>query len=334
VSGAPTLRAAAAAAGALALLAAATASAHPLAPSLLELEERGDGGVLARFTAPRVAGGARALPVLPARCRPLGEPRARAEEARVVSEQLLDCGSGGLAGAEVAGRGLAESASALIVHVSLATGAGHQALLAAGRPSFRVPERPSAARVLGDYARLGAAHLAGGLDHLLVVAGLFLLLPARRLLATLAAFTLGHCATLTLAALGVPLPPAPVVDAGIAASLLALALALAGGARPLLAARPALACGALGLLHGLGFAGALREIGLPEGAVPLALFSFNAGIELAQLTLVALLAAAVPALRAAQLPGPRLPAPILASHALGAAGAFLLLERLAGAFAR
>jgi HupE/UreJ protein len=324
-----------AAAGAFALLAAAAASGHPLAPSLLELEEQAGGRVLARFTAPRApSGGARALPVLPERCRPVGEARARAEAARVVSEQLLDCGPHGLAGAEVGASGLAETASAMILRVVLSGGGAHQALLVASRPRFEVPEGASAARVLEDYGRLGAAHLAGGIDHLLFVAGLFLLVPrARALVATLSAFTLGHSATLSLAALGAPSPPAALVEAGIAASLVALALELAKGARGPLAARPAIASGALGLLHGMGFAGALRAIGLPADAVPLALFSFNAGIELAQLAFVAALGTAALALRAARLDRVLLPGRSLACHALGGAGAFLFLERVAGALA-
>ena len=84
----------------------------------------------------------------------------------------------------------------------------------------------------------------------------------------------------------------------------------------------------------MGFAGALREIGLPADALPLALFSFNAGIELAQLAFVALLGAAAFALRAARSEDGPLPGRALACHALGGAGAFLLLERVAGAFAR
>jgi len=322
-----------AAAGAF-VLAAAGAAAHPLAPSLLELEEQGGGRVLARFTAPRVAsGGGRATPVLPERCRPAGDPQPRAEGARIVSVQSLDCGPAGLAGTEIGARGLAETASAMLVRVDLASGAEHQALLVAGRPRFSLPERASVLGVLAGYGRLGAAHLAGGLDHLLFVAGLFLLVPGLgRRIATLTAFTLGHGATLSLVALGAASPPALLVEAGIAASLVALAFELAGARGPV-GARPALASGAFGLLHGLGFAGALREIGLPEDALPLALFSFHAGIELAQLAFVAALAAGARALREVRPAGARLPGRALACHALGGLGAFLLLERVAGALA-
>ncbi len=313
----------------LALLPAA-AGAHPLAPSLLELEEHADGLVSARFTAPRLATTpARAEPVLPARCRLLGEPAVRADAARVVSEALLACGPEGLAGAEIGSRGLAETRTDLIVRVVTRGGASHQAVLRAGRPSFALPARASAARVALDYGRMGAAHLAGGPDHLLFVAALFALVPGlRRVALALTAFTLGHSVTLAAVALGLASPPAALVELGIAASLVALGLELATGARGGPGARPCLLAGGFGLLHGMGFAGALREIGLPDGALALALASFNAGIELAQLALVAVLAGLAPLARA--LPGA---ARAAAAQAVGAAGAFLVLDRLASLLA-
>jgi hypothetical protein len=186
--------------------------------------------------------------------------------------------------------------------------------------------------VLLAYVRLGAEHLAEGVDHLMFLAGLFLLVPgAQRLVATLTAFTLGHATTLALVGLGAPAPPALVVEVGIAASLVVLALELARGAPGSFAARPALASGAFGLLHGLGFAGALREVGLPEDALPLALFGFHVGVELAQLVFVALLGAGALAVRAALRSPPRLRA--LAGHALGGLGACLVLDRLAALLA-
>jgi HupE / UreJ protein len=313
----------------LALLLAGAAAGHPLAPSLLELEESGDGRVVARFTVPRLAvGRARVAPVLPARCRALGPAALRGDETRLVSELALDCGPDGLAGAEIGAQGLAETRTDLIVRAVRAGGAPRQALLTAARPTLRLPDRGSAAQVLADYARMGASHLAGGLDHLLFVAGLFLLVPGtRRRIGTLTAFTLGHSATLSLVALGIASPPALAVDLGIAASLVALGAELAAGGRGPLAERPWLMSGGFGLLHGMGFAGALRQVGLPDGAVPLALFSFNAGIELAQLAAVAVLAAASVPARALLRASPR-PAAALACHAIGGLGAFLFLERL------
>jgi hypothetical protein len=319
----------AATAGLAAWIAAAPASAHPMAPSLLELEELGAGRVLARLSVPRVAGAGRIEARLPERCRPMGETRVLAETDRLVSEQNLDCGSEGLAGAEIAIAGLAETRTDVLVHVARASGRAQQALLTAQRPSLRVQGRASALRVGLDYGRLGAEHLAGGIDHLLFVAGLFLLGGGlRRLLGTLTAFTLGHSATLSLVALGVASPPAALVELGIAASLVAQALALASRTperRGLLECRPWLLAAGFGLLHGMGFAGALREIGLPEHAVPEALLAFNVGIETAQVAFVGLLAAAAHGLSQVRLGAASWPA-----HALGGLGAFLVLDRLAG----
>jgi HupE / UreJ protein len=222
----------------------------------------------------------------------------------------------------------------MIVRVTVAGGAMHEALLSTDRPRFAVPERPSAAGLLVGYARLGAGHLAEGVDHLMFLAGLFLLVRgARRLVATLTAFTLGHGATLALVGLGAPAPPALLVEVGIAASLVVLALELARGAPGSFAARPALASGAFGLLHGLGFAGALRQVGLPEDALPLALLGFHVGVELAQLAFVALLGAGALALRAALRSVPPLRVRVLAGHALGGLGACLVLDRLAALLA-
>jgi hypothetical protein len=213
-------------------------------------------------------------------------------------------------------------------------------VLRPGDASFQIPERPSRTLVFGSYLRMGGEHLLGGLDHLLFVLGLVLLLrDRRRLLVGVTGFTLGHSVTLSLAALGLVrmptalaalglahVPPA-LVEIGIAASLFWLATRLAGGAAsgaPLARAwrMPAL----FGLLHGLGFAGALAQAGLPAGEIPLALFAFNLGIEIGQLAAVAVLLA----LRAALAPW-RARAPVwlaqAPAYAIGTLATLLILER-------
>ncbi len=144
------------------------------------------------------------------------------------------------------------------------------------------------------------------------------------LLRTLTAFTLGHSVTLSLAALGlVQLPSAPV-ELAIAASIWVVALELArqdhersswAGRRPWLVA------GAFGLLHGFGFAGALAEAGLPAGDIPLALVSFNVGIELGQLAFIAFVLALRWALTA--LPSARLE-PVWLGRRLGLAASYVI----------
>ncbi len=146
------------------------------------------------------------------------------------------------------------------------------------------------------YLGLGVEHLLFGFDHLLFVLGLLALIRVRRaLIAAATAFTLGHALTLCLATLGwVTLSPGPV-EACIALSLVWMAreMALRGPqddhTQRADAHRPFwLAAGGFGLLHGLGFAGALSELGLPQSQAPLALAAFNIGIEVAQLIVIAL----------------------------------------------
>jgi hypothetical protein len=148
----------------------------------------------------------------------------------------------------------------------------------------------------------------------------------------ISAFTLGHSATLAAASLGLVRVPSAPVEAAIAASLVAVALALArpdAGAGSGLARRPAALPLGFGLLHGLGFAGALASAGLPGHALPLALLCFNVGIEAGQLALVALALPVLALLRRTPLPRGGLVCELPAT-VLGALGMYLALERSLG----
>jgi hypothetical protein len=315
----------------LALGFAGPAIAHPLAPSLLELREQKDGLVAVRFRTPRIQSvGAALRPELPASCRARGAPALEMDASSATLRWLADCGPAGLRGAALRVAGLRENGSDALLRVELADGDLVRAVLRPGAETFVVPEQMARLEVAADYLRLGCEHLLGGIDHLLFVLGLVLLLPGRRrLLGAVTGFTLGHSVTLSLATLGFAQVPSAPVEVGIALSLFWLATRLARGGEggePL--ARPFGLAAALGLLHGLGFAGALAQAGLPSGEIPLALFSFNLGIELGQLALVAALLALRAALRplAARTPGWLARAP---AYAIGATAALLVLERVA-----
>src|SRR5262249_27209369 len=148
-------------------------------------------------------------------------------------------------------------------------------------------------------------------------------------LATVSAFALGHSITLTLAVLGfVDLPSGPI-EVAIAASILILAVELARprGADTRIRRRPWLMAAGFGLLHGLGFAAALREARLPAGEIPSALPSFNLGMEAGQLAFVL----AVLALRAAAAPlVVRLPEWVdrIPVYAMGSLAGYWWLDRL------
>lgn len=143
-----------------------------------------------------------------------------------------------------------------------------------------------------DYLLHGMEHIIGGLDHLLFVFALLVIARTpRRVLWTVTGFTLGHSLTLSLAALGVVSVPVPPMEAAIALSIVFLAVEIARGDRNGLSYRyPLLVSCGFGLLHGLGFASALGELGLVEGAMLWSLLFFNLGVEAGQLLFIAALA--------------------------------------------
>ncbi len=192
----------------------------------------------------------------------------------------------------------------------------------------------------GLFARLfrwtlsGAHHLLIGLDHVLLVVGLVLLLGfSRRLVFGLTAFTLGHSVSLALGATGTLTLPSAPVETAIALSLVALALSLtrpaAARAGDLFARAPWTVGLLIGLVHGLGFAGVLGELDLPRDGLALPILGFNLGLELAQLALVAALAAVLlPARHLAPRLHAALPSP--AGWAIGVIAAAWTLERIGG----
>jgi hydrogenase/urease accessory protein HupE len=314
---------------ALLLLLTSSAHAHPLAPALLEVRELAGSVAEVTWKTPLLQPrGAQVAPVLPAGCRALADPDVRVDGEGVVQRWQVSC-AGPWIGESIGMTGLAEAKTQAMGRVVLADGRVVTTLLTGERASFRIPARASRWEVGRDYVSLGLEHLLTGLDHLLFVLGLVLLITRRHaLLATVTAFTVGHSITLSLAVLGLARIPAAPIEFGIAASILVLATEVAAP-RPsgLVSRHPwAMALG-FGLLHGLGFAGALTAIGLPRDEVPLALFFFNVGIELGQLLFVGAV------LTAAALLGPRVSSRPAWTRAVPAyvmsLAAFWCLERLA-----
>jgi hypothetical protein len=180
------------------------------------------------------------------------------------------------------------------------------------------------------YLALGIEHILLGIDHLLFVFGLMLLVNGPWMLVqTVTAFTLAHSVTLALATIGLVDVPSSPVDAAIALSIMFLGAEIlrARYGRPGLAAsRPWVVALAFGLLHGLGFAGALTQLGLTPGEIPRALLFFNIGVEIGQLLFVAALLGLRWALCRLEFVWPRWSA-ALAAYALGTIAAFWFLER-------
>jgi hypothetical protein len=290
-------------------LSARGAQAHPLSPALLEVQELGNDRVEVSFktSLPQPPGEA-LRPVLPAACEALGRPELTQEAAAIVARWTVGCATSDLVGGRIGVDGLASAWSAALVRIRFADGRVVKRALRAGEPSFVVPDRDRPFDVARAYTLLGLQHILTGPDHLLFVFGLILLVVGPGLLLkTITAFTVGHSVTLTLATLGLVRLPSQPMEVLIALSIYVLAVELARGgadAGTRLARSPWIMALAFGLLHGLGFAGALREVGLPSGEIPLALLSFNAGIELGQIVFVATILAAGMLVRACLPPLP------------------------------
>jgi hydrogenase/urease accessory protein HupE len=311
----------------LVLLVAGTAHAHSLNPALLDVHEVRDGIAEILWKTPGSGvPGASLAPILPKRCRPTRTPDVIQDDTSITARWAVDCGTDAWVGQRVGVDGLARAQTDALVRIELADGRLVRGVVRPQAPTLEVPARPSRLDVARDYVKLGVEHILTGPDHLLFVLGLVLLVAGtRRLLATVTAFTLGHSVTLSLAVLGFArVPPGPT-EVLIALSVYALAVELARDtSRPTLMRRwPWLVAGAFGLLHGLGFAGALRAIGLPAVDIPLALAAFNAGVELGQLLFIT----AVLVVRQA-VPWPRWSAAV-SVYAMGACAAFWCFERFA-----
>ena len=320
-------------------LGAEMARAHPLAPALLELREahelheQGGGRVEVKFKTPaKRLPGTKLAPLLPESCSPPTTPTVEREGTGIVERYAVVC-NGSLVGARVGIRGLEASQNDALLRVELADGRHIQSVLRSSQPSLVIPERPSRLGVLRDYVRLGGEHIASGLDHLLFVFGLLVLVAARTvpLLKTVTAFTVGHSVTLSLAVLGFVAFPSGLVELAIAGSIFVLGAELVhapGQAPGMLRRFPWAMAGAFGLLHGFGFAGALAEVGLPSGEIPLALFAFNVGIELGQLAFIGLVLVAWTLVVRVRLPLPPWSS-ALPAYGIGCLAAYWCIERAA-----
>ena len=168
---------------------------------------------------------------------------------------------------------------------------GYSAYLQGGERSEKIPLtgeiKLTTWQVIKNYLVIGFTHIVPkGLDHILFVVGLFLLSPALRpLLIQITSFTLAHTVTLALGVTGVVQLSPSIVEPLIAASIVYVCIENIFSSR-MQKWRPVIVF-AFGLLHGLGFAGVLSEVGIASAFFVTALLSFNVGVEIGQLAVIA-----------------------------------------------
>jgi hypothetical protein len=304
-----------------AALLARDAAGHGMRSAYLEVTELDGGRAALRLSTAVPSSGLRVL-----------APSGCGEGAATAALLIVTC-PGGLAGRELRVEGIGPIVSEVVVRVTFAGGQVAARVLSASSAAWTLPRARDAALVLADYARMGLVHIFTGFDHLLFLAALALALgQLRAIFIAETAFTASHTLTFTASALGLLRVSSAAAEACIALSLVLVALDAAeahdarpGGPRASVARAAALAF-AFGLVHGLGFAGGLAEIGLPDRAIGWALAGFAGGVELGQvLFLCAFVFVLARARRARGLSG----VPLAVVYFVGATGAFLFFARIA-----
>ncbi len=313
------------------LLSALAALGHEVRPAYLALEEDASGEFSVVWKTPMIGELRLALdPEISGPTEAIDPPATRKTGSAAVQTSRIRVNN--LRGRTVRIAGLENTMTDALVRVAFMDGSTWTQRLTPQQPATVIPMRPGAWEVATTYLGLGVEHILLGIDHLLFVLALLILTTGTwRLVKTVTAFTVAHSITLGLATLGfVYVPPKPV-EAVIALSIVFVAAEIvhAHHGRLGLAARiPWLVAFAFGLLHGLGFAGALSNFGLPEGHVPVALLFFNLGVEAAQLMFVAVVLAIIGMARRLPVTLPRR-ASMAPAYAIGGVASFWMIERVA-----
>ncbi|HEY8277395.1 MAG TPA: HupE/UreJ family protein [Methyloceanibacter sp.] len=307
------------------------ATAHELRPAYLDIRETATDEFAVVWKVPARGDLRLGLSVrMPDTCKPKSEPVGSIEDGAFFERWSMIC-AGGVKGHEIAIDGLRSTLTDALARIEYRDGSTQLARLTPEAPQFIASGVQTTFAVAQTYSVLGVEHILSGMDHLLFVLALILLIRYRWMLVkTITAFTVAHSITLAGAALGYISLPQPPVEATIALSIAFVARELARaqpGERRLSESYPWVIAFAFGLLHGFGFAGALKEIGLPQTDVPLALLTFNLGVEAGQLMFVAAVLLAYRGLKALYVPV--VAGRVAAAYGIGSIATFWLVSRIA-----
>lgn len=318
------------------LVLAGPVAAHEVRPARLTVSEVSDDRYLVRWKVP--ARGTRRLaidPVFALGCAETGEMAEGFATGASLRSWYIDC-PGGLADTEIGFANLPGTMIDVLVQVTFLDGRYYTGLARPAQPVFHVPARDSEASVFRSYLAFGIEHILFGWDHLLFVLGIVLLVAdRRRLIWAITGFTVAHSITLALAMLDVVRVPGPPVEAVVALSIVLLAVEAIRyrqtGVETLTIRAPWGVSMAIGLIHGLGFAAALSEYGLPAHARFVSLLAFNLGVETGQLAFVGVLILLGTMARHVKTDlGP--PIRLGAMWFNGVCGSFWLVQRVTGFF--
>jgi hydrogenase/urease accessory protein HupE len=305
-------------------------SAHEIRPAYLQVDQVGHNRFSVLWRTPILSG--MRLPVLlkfSDGIKLVTEPLERELSDSVIERSVIES-PGELAGQRIDFVGLQATITDVLVRVSWLDGRKATEFVKPAQPWIDLSDRQATWQVAKTYTTLGIEHILMGFDHLLFVVGLVIIVRSTRsLIKTITAFTVAHSITLGLATLGYASVPAAPLNAAISLSILFLGVEVVRlwrGQTSFTLRHPWIVAFAFGLLHGFGFASGLTTVGLPSGDIPLALLSFNVGVEIGQLTFVLIILLLRRAVQVLQFNLPRW-ASYAPGYLVGSLGAFWTIER-------
>ena len=314
------------------LLTVSTAWAHEARPAYLEIKESAAGQFSVLWRTPVLSG--MRLPIaltFPANVRNVKTPTVEELADSLVERRLIDAGPSGLSGQRIEFTGLPLTITDVVVRVEMLDGRKWTTIAHPSQPWVEIDAAQTWLTAARTYTMQGIRHILFGADHLLFVLGLLLIVINRwMLLKTITAFTVAHSITLAIATLGYANAPLIPLNAAIGLSILFLGPEIVRswrGETSFTIRQPWVVAFAFGLLHGFGFAGALTSAGLPRTELPLALLSFNVGVEAGQVSFVLLTLALERSFRVLEIQWPRW-VQALPGYAVGSLGAFWTVQRV------
>ena len=315
----------------LLLLLAYTASAHEVRPAYLELREEKPGQFSVTWKTPMLGDARLALePEFSGDVKAITPMTTRKVPGAAVQTWTLRAQA--LRGQTVRIRGLEGTMTDALVRMEFADGTSWTERLTPQQPTIVIPAQQGRFSVAGVYLKLGIEHILTGVDHLLFILALIIITRGGwKLVKTVTAFTVSHSITLTAATLGFVHVPQRPVEAVIALSIVFVACEIVHrrqGCSGLTERWPWIVALTFGLLHGLGFAGALSEVGLPQGHIPLALLFFSVGVEIGQLIFIAAVLSLVVVVQRVRIPIPRW-GDFVPPYAIGTVAMFWIIQRVA-----
>jgi len=309
------------------------AAAHESRPAYLEINETAPGTYSVLWRTPVLSGAQ--LPIalkFPDNVRDTKEPITQRLSDSLLERRVISTGEESLAGERIDFVGLQATITDVLVRTQSLDGTRTTTIVRPSKAWLLLPASQSAWSIILTYSGHGVEHILFGVDHLLFVLGLLLIVRNRwMLLKTITAFTVAHSITLAIATLGYAEVPALPLNAAIALSILFLGPEIVRywrGGTSFTIRHPWVVAFAFGLIHGFGFATALTSAGLPRQDLPLALLSFNVGVEAGQVVFVLLILLIERSFRQLLIRWPRW-VEVLPGYAVGSLGAFWTIQRTA-----